>query len=104
VELDDDMQVQVNKVLRRAESVESALAEYVIDSTWLFGMSYKGVTTHYKTNDDCTVTVRIEGTLENLPIFEQCAVLNEIDLYNEWMPFCSKGFVVENLHHGDLVA
>lgn len=46
----------------------------------------------------------MEGTLENLPLFEQCAVIHEIDLFKQWIPFCNESILIDKIGNAELVA
>ncbi len=39
----------------------------------------------------------------DLPIFEVCAVIHEVDLFSEWLPFCSDAKTVKKIKHGELI-
>ena len=62
------------------------------------------ISTHYKVSSEGIITVRMEGIMDDLPIFEQCAVLHEVDLFKEWIPFCRSSINIENVGLADLVA
>lgn len=73
---------------------------------WIFAHSHRGITTHYRRDPEAeggSLTVRIEGSLEDIPIFEQIAVLREIDLYDTWSPFCSGSRRLAQLGRLDVV-
>jgi hypothetical protein len=92
-------------VLCRVDEVEYALSNMSLDQSlaaaksdasasaggsgdqvkWQFGSSYLGVTTHYVQRPDGLLTLHVEGIVDNLPFFEQLAVINEIDLFKEWV-------------------
>jgi hypothetical protein len=57
---------------------------------WNYGMDLLGITTHYRQcpEDENSMIVKMEGVMGELPIFEQMAVIHELDLYSEWAPFC----------------
>ena len=41
--------------------------------------------THYKTSVDGHLTLRMQAAADDLPIFEQLAVIHEVDLFHEWV-------------------
>jgi len=99
----------IKEMMDRAEEVESILCAEGIDSSWTLGLTYLGITTHYKLNHSSSassspsnITVRMEGTLE-IPIFEQCSVIHEVDLYPIWMPFCSEGKTIDKIGQAELI-
>ena len=46
-----------------------------------------GITTSYRREADGSLSIRIEGELHDVPLFEQLVVLREVDLYERWAPF-----------------
>eukprot|EP01034_Spumella_vulgaris_P034195 gene34196-42163_t len=46
----------------------------------------------------------MEGVMDNLPLFEQCAVVHEVDLFKDWVPLCSASKTVEKISVADIVA
>jgi aminoglycoside/choline kinase family phosphotransferase len=46
----------------------------------------------------------MEGVVDDLPTIEQCAVVREIDLFQEWFPLCSKSVMVDSIGHADYFA
>lgn len=45
----------------------------------------------------------MEGKLEGIPLFEQVAVLKEIDLHQTWAPFCTSSLTIKDLDKLDTV-
>ena len=74
----------IKQMLNRAAETANTLDVGDVDDSWTLAMSYLGVTTHYKTAPDGSITVRLEGLLEQARAFEQAAVLHEVDLYTQW--------------------
>lgn len=71
---------------------------------WQFGSRYLGVTTHFVVRPDGLLTVHVEGVVDNLPFFEQLAVINEIDLFSEWVPFCHSSEELHRVGPAELLA
>ncbi len=101
-------QKRVSEILQRACEVQAALKIEDIsindnnsDQPWTLGAEYWGIKTHYKVENG-KIRVRMEGGLDDLPLFEQCAVIHEVDLFKEWVPFCSDSHLVEKLGHAEL--
>ena len=61
-----------------------------VDSEWLYAQTMFGISTHYRLEEDNSLTVKLEGELSGVSLFEQLCVLREVDMYNEWAPFCNK--------------
>jgi len=49
-----------------------------------------GVTTYYQLAEDGCITVRMEGGLDDLPFFEQAAVIHDVDNFKNWVPCCDE--------------
>jgi hypothetical protein len=47
--------------------------------------------------------MRIEGELNDVPLFEQLAVLREVELYHYWAPFCSGSRNLAQLGNIDMI-
>jgi hypothetical protein len=63
-----------------------------------------GVTTYYRHEADGSLSLKLEGKLEGVPIFEQVAVLREIDLHQTWAPFCTSSVTLKEIDKLDTVA
>jgi len=73
-------------------------------TSWILAQTLFGITTHYRREDDNTLSVKIEGELHGIPLFEQMVVLRECDLYHTWAPFCSASRKLAQLDKLDVVA
>ena len=64
-----------------------------------------GISTSYRREaSDGSLSVKIEGELHGVPLFEQLVVLRECDLYHTWAPFTSKSRKLAQLDKLDVVA
>lgn len=63
-----------------------------------------GVSTSYRRESDDSLSVKIEGELHGIPLFEQLVVLRECDLYHTWAPFVSQSKKLAQLDRLDVVA
>ena len=86
----DHYDPKISKYLDRAKEVESVISagSAVSSGDWELGSHMFGVTTHYKTLSSGLLCIHTEGSQDNLPIFEQLAVLNEVKLWHIYIPFC----------------
>lgn len=48
-----------------------------------------GLKTYYRREADKSLSIKMEGELNEAPVFEQIAVTREIDLYHHWAPLCT---------------
>mmetsp|Transcript_1827 Transcript_1827/g.3271 ORF Transcript_1827/g.3271 Transcript_1827/m.3271 type:complete len:407 (-) Transcript_1827:243-1463(-) len=73
------------------------------DGGWVLGADMFGVKTYYHNDeDDGLISLRMEAE-QDVPVFEQMAVLNEAELYSEWIPFCSSSKLVKKISHTEQV-
>ncbi len=101
----DHYDPKISKYLDRAKEVESVISagSAVSSGDWELGSHMFGVTTHYKTLSSGLLCIHTEGSQDNLPIFEQLAVLNEVKLWHIYMPFCNKSELVTKVNETELV-
>mmetsp|Transcript_17203 Transcript_17203/g.35921 ORF Transcript_17203/g.35921 Transcript_17203/m.35921 type:complete len:1023 (-) Transcript_17203:21-3089(-) len=88
----------------RANLFISAKENLSIDDDWTLAQSLFGVTTYYRREADESLSVKIEGELHGIPLFEQLVVLRECDLYHTWAPFMQKSKKLAQLDKLDVVA
>ena len=89
---------QIDQMLKRASEVDEALSAWDVNkpgSDWTLGAVSFGISTHYKTTKDGLITMRMESVDEELPLFEQLAVIREVDLFHKWIPFCNKSLLIK---------
>jgi len=57
---------------------------------WIRSLTCDDIISYYRREQDGTLSVKIEDKMSDAPLFEQIAVLKEVDLYHEWSPFYHK--------------
>lgn len=94
----------IQTMLERVKRIHTVLHFEDTSENWILGADMFGIQTHYRKceDDPNEIIVKIEGTLDNLPLFEQMAVMHEIDLYKEWAPFCSNSVLVDKIGKAEL--
>jgi len=93
------------KLLKRTSEVNQALEFHDTSDDWIYGSSMLGITTYYrKSPEDNCITIKLEGTIDDLPTIEQFAVIREIDLFQEWVPLCSQSLMVDRNGQADYLA
>jgi hypothetical protein len=70
---------------------------------WTLAQTLFGVTTFYRREDDGSLSMKLEGELKGVPLFEQLAVLREIDLNYLWAPFVTSSLTIAHLDKLDTV-
>ncbi|KAL7543423.1 hypothetical protein ACHAXR_012704 [Thalassiosira sp. AJA248-18] len=88
----------------RANLFTAAKENLSIDDDWIHAQTLFGVTTSYRREADGSLSVKIEGELHSVPLFEQLVVLRECDLYHTWAPFMSQSKKLAQLDKLDVVA
>lgn len=64
--------VKLLKDLRdKVEICHQAFRDLGSDDSWRFAQEYWGITTHYRTKDDGSLTVRLQGELSGSSVFDQ---------------------------------
>ena len=100
---------QVLQMLDRCRDCDVAMREYNMeahhsDERWTLGLDMFGYRTHYIVEDDGIVLVRVEGSQENLPLFEQLSIIRELQLYKDWVPFCNKSDLIHEVSETDMIS
>lgn len=94
----------IQKLLTRYKEVMETLHYQDSDQPWIEGAHLFGVTTSYQYDtSDHSLIIKLEGVMEELPIFEQCAVIHEVDLFPTWLPFCKEGVTVDKVGIAELI-
>jgi hypothetical protein len=100
----DTHQEQLQLMTDRMKDIDSCLNYQDHDEQWILGASHFGINTFYQLDDsDGSMIIKMEGHLE-LPLFEQCAVVYEVDLFHTWIPFCSDAECVDKIAPAELIA
>lgn len=94
----------IETMLVRASRMEHCIHFVDTSDDWILGADMFGIKTYYRKceDDENAIVVKIDGTVDDLPLFEQMAVLHEIDLYKEWAPFCSSSVMVDKIGQAEL--
>jgi hypothetical protein len=94
---------EILEMLRREHDARELLKIGEVDDSWILGATLFGVNTHYKMSGE-EIIIRLEGELDDLPLFEQLAVVHEVDLFSEWIPFCNGSKAVTKLGPAEIIA
>lgn len=62
-----------------------------------------GIKTWYRREPDGSLSIKLEGELNDAPLFEQVCVLREFDLHSKWSPCCTSSQTIRNLGKLDTV-
>jgi cell division protein FtsL len=91
-------------MLERVKEIHETIHYQDDSSEWILGADMFGVKTYYRIDkSDHSMIVKLDGILEDLPVFELCAVMKEVDLFSEWIPFCRESILVDKIGKAELV-
>jgi len=108
-----DRSSEIEKMLVRSDKTKQVIASGLFtdgseeppsEENWLLGANLFGTRTWYKEADSGLISVLIRGNQKEIPIFEQLCVVHEVDMWNEFVPFCVQSELVSNVGHAELVA
>mmetsp|Transcript_10771 Transcript_10771/g.26036 ORF Transcript_10771/g.26036 Transcript_10771/m.26036 type:complete len:857 (-) Transcript_10771:500-3070(-) len=102
-ELIQSNQKQLDSLQERCDMFRQAKQNLDVDDDWTLAQTMFGVTTYYRREDDGSLSIKMEGRLEGTALFEQVAVLREVDLHSKWAPFCSSSLTLAHLNKLDTV-
>ena len=95
---------RIDLLVHRENESRDVLGMGTVDDSWTDGGITFGTHTHYKLTEGGSILIRLEGEMENLPMFEQLAVIHEVDLFKDWIPFCFTSRTVVKLGPAELIA
>ena len=95
---------QIDEMLFREKESRELLAMGTVDDSWTAAGFIFGTQTHYKLTAEGTIIFRLEGESNDLPMFEQLAVIHEVDLFKDWIPFCFTSKKIVKLGPAEMIA
>ncbi|GMI05392.1 hypothetical protein TrVE_jg13648 [Triparma verrucosa] len=78
---------RLEKLKRVAAKMRTSKEALSSSENWTVAQTLFGITTSYRREADDTLSIKLEGELSNVPLFEQLCVLRETDLFHLWAPF-----------------
>lgn len=106
-ERDNHIKSIIDIAIERAKAIDIAIdeaADNSITTNWIDGGTMFGCHTFYYIDEKNLLTVRLEGILDDFPIFEQLCVIHEVDLFQEWVPFCNDSKLITKFSKAEVVA
>lgn len=99
----DKHSAKIELLKQRTIKIQQALQHEDSDN-WILGHEHGGIKTHYcKNSSDNSIKLKMEGTLDNIPLYEQFVVLHEMDLYQLWAPLCLESKLIEKPCVGEFI-
>lgn len=102
-ELIEKNKAAIEKLVMRAKLFQKAQQSFDSDENWILSQTLFGITTYYRKELDQSLSIKMEGEIHGCPIFEQLAVLKEVDLHYKWAPFCTSSLTVKDFDKLDTV-
>ena len=99
-----DKKHEFDEVIELALEIEQAKKNLTTQEDWIFAQTVFGVSTYYRHEEDGSLSVKLDGEMVGVSLFEQFCVLHEIDLYTHWVPFCTHAVKLKTLRHMGAVA
>ncbi|GKY99318.1 hypothetical protein MPSEU_000886900 [Mayamaea pseudoterrestris] len=93
----------LDRLVNRCRLFKKAKQNLSVDDDWTYACHHFGITTHYRREADKSLSVKLEGDLIDVPLFEQICVLKEVDLHYRWAPFCSSSMTIADLDKIDTI-
>ncbi|CAM9200624.1 unnamed protein product [Ectocarpus fasciculatus] len=85
-----------DEVRQRAAECQSSLDDWQ-SPDWLVAQTFMGITTFYKVDPDGSLWIKMHGTMDDVTVMDQLAVVREVDLFNKWVPFCDTSKLLKRL-------
>mmetsp|Transcript_25899 Transcript_25899/g.46923 ORF Transcript_25899/g.46923 Transcript_25899/m.46923 type:complete len:973 (-) Transcript_25899:202-3120(-) len=97
-------QEEFDRLEQHALLFQAAKEDLTLEEDWILTHTSNGIMTYYRREEDNSLTVKLEGDLTGVPLFEQLAILREVDLFHTWSPFCIKSEKIAQLGTIDVAA
>jgi len=99
----EENQQKIETLQHRCRLFRKAQKSLTEKEEWVLASAHFGIDTYYRREDDGTLSLKLEGEMKDIPLFEQVAVLKEVDLHYKWAPFCSSSMTIADLDKLDTV-
>ncbi|CAM9124452.1 unnamed protein product [Choristocarpus tenellus] len=71
---------------------------------WNIAQTFMGITTSFKNDPNGSLWVKMNGIMKDVQVFDQLATVREVDLFELWMPFCNKSYLLKRLGKVELLS
>ena len=99
-----DNEKEFYKLQQHAYIFQRAKINATQDDDWIQCHVHHNVVSSYRREEDGSLSLKVEGDISGLPLFEQVAVMREVDLYHVWAPFTTHSAKLAVLGSLDQVA
>lgn len=84
----------IRQMEERCELFKKAKKNLDVNDDWTLGHTLFGVTTYYRHESDGSLSIKLEGRVDECSLFDQVAVIREFDLNHYWAPFVTSSLTV----------
>eukprot|EP00004_Rigifila_ramosa_P018451 TRINITY_DN4593_c0_g1_i3.p1 TRINITY_DN4593_c0_g1~~TRINITY_DN4593_c0_g1_i3.p1 ORF type:complete len:433 (+),score=122.31 TRINITY_DN4593_c0_g1_i3:170-1300(+) len=90
---------EISVWMARYRDTDQAMGEFNLENDWILENEVFSVKTSYKLTSDSPTPlwIKVEAVYEQTPLFDTIAVINETDLFNTWLPFCTKSLRLKQI-------
>ena len=78
---------ELQQLTQHALIFQRAKDNSATNKDWIQCHHHQNVTSSYRREKDNSLSFKVEGEISGLPLFEQVAIMREVDLYHFWAPF-----------------
>ncbi len=84
----------ITQMEERCQLFKRAKKNLTLNDDWTLGHTLFGVTTYYRHESDGSLSIKLEGRVDDCSLFDQVAVIREFDLNHYWAPFVSSSLTI----------
>lgn len=84
----------VQKMEDRCQLFKRVKKNLDVHDDWTLAQTLFGVTTYYRHEKDGSMSIKLEGPVNECSLFDQVAVIREFDLNHTWAPFVTSSLTV----------
>jgi hypothetical protein len=97
LQLLEENEAIVKKMEGRCRLFKRAKKNLDVNDDWTLAQTLFGVTTYYRHESDGSMSIKLEGPVNDCSLFDQVAVIREFDLNHLWAPFVTSSMTVAQL-------
>ena len=93
----DEYKEIIKEMEERCQLFKRAKKNLDVHDDWTLTQTLFGVTTYYRRESDGSMSIKLEGRVDDCSLFDQVAVIREFDLNHLWAPFVTSSLTVGEL-------
>lgn len=103
LQLLNENEIILKKMKDRCCLFKKAKKNLDVNDDWTKAQTLFGVTTYYRKECDGSMSIKLEGCVNDCSLFDQVAVIRELDLNYLWAPFVTSSMTIVQLDKLDLI-